>query len=51
MSPLNVMKQAANLKDVELPMLLFGIMVNTAPDDCIPLKQMQMQRLTARLGD
>jgi branched-chain amino acid transport system substrate-binding protein len=40
----NVMKQAANLKDVELPMLLPGVKVNTGPDDYFPLKQMQMQR-------
>jgi branched-chain amino acid transport system substrate-binding protein len=40
----NVMKQSANLKDVELPMLLPGIKVNTGPDDYFPLKQMQMQR-------
>jgi branched-chain amino acid transport system substrate-binding protein len=40
----NVMKQATNLKNVELPMLLPGIKVNTSPDDYFPLKQMQMQR-------
>jgi branched-chain amino acid transport system substrate-binding protein len=40
----NVMKQAANLKGVEFPMLLPGITVNTSPSDYFPLKQMQMQR-------
>ena len=40
----NVMKQATNLKDVEFPMLLPGITVNTSPSDYFPLKQMQMQR-------
>jgi branched-chain amino acid transport system substrate-binding protein len=40
----NVMKQAANLREVELPMLLPGIKINTSPDDYFPLKQMQMQR-------
>src|SRR5499427_1686153 len=40
----NVMKQATNLKNVELPMLLPGIKVSTGPDDYFPLKQMQMQR-------
>jgi branched-chain amino acid transport system substrate-binding protein len=38
------MKQAANLKGVEFPMLLPGITVNTSPSDYFPLKQMQMQR-------
>jgi branched-chain amino acid transport system substrate-binding protein len=40
----NVMRQAANLKNLELPMLLPGIKINTAPDDYYPIKQMQMQR-------
>jgi len=40
----NVMKQAANLKNVELDMLLPGITVNTGPTDHFPLKQMQMQK-------
>ena len=40
----NVMRQAANLKQLELPMLLPGITVNTGPNDYFPLKQLQMQR-------
>jgi branched-chain amino acid transport system substrate-binding protein len=40
----NVMKQAANLKNLELGMLLPGIKINTGPNDFAPLKQMQMQR-------
>jgi branched-chain amino acid transport system substrate-binding protein len=40
----NVMKQAANLKDLELGMLLPGIRINTGPNDFAPIKQMQMQR-------
>jgi branched-chain amino acid transport system substrate-binding protein len=40
----NVMRQAANLKDFELPMLLRGIKVNTSPSNYFPIKQMQMQR-------
>jgi branched-chain amino acid transport system substrate-binding protein len=35
----NVMKQAANLKNLELPMLLPGIKINTGPDDYRPIKQ------------
>jgi branched-chain amino acid transport system substrate-binding protein len=40
----NVMKQAANLKNVELPMLLPGITVNTSPTDFFPIEQEQMAR-------
>jgi branched-chain amino acid transport system substrate-binding protein len=42
----NVMRQAANLKDLELGMLLPGIKINTAPDDFYPLEQLQMMRFT-----
>ena len=38
----NIMRQAANLKDLELPMLLPGIKVNTAPDNYYPIRQMQL---------
>jgi branched-chain amino acid transport system substrate-binding protein len=38
----NIMRQAANLKDVELPMLLPGIKVNTSPDNYYPIRQMQL---------
>jgi branched-chain amino acid transport system substrate-binding protein len=40
----NVMKQAANLHDLELSMLLPGIVVNTSPTDFAPIKQAQMRR-------
>jgi ABC-type branched-subunit amino acid transport system substrate-binding protein len=40
----NVMKQAANLKDLQVGMLLPGIAINTGPNDYAPLKQMQMMR-------
>jgi branched-chain amino acid transport system substrate-binding protein len=40
----NVMKQAANLHDVTVPMLLPGITANTSPTDFAPLKQVQMAR-------
>jgi hypothetical protein len=38
------MKQAANLHDLKLGMLLPGITINTGPDDFYPIEQMQMQR-------
>jgi branched-chain amino acid transport system substrate-binding protein len=40
----NVMKEAANLHNLALPMLLPGITVNTSPTDFFPVKQMQMGR-------
>jgi ABC-type branched-subunit amino acid transport system substrate-binding protein len=44
----NIMKQATSLKDVELPMLLPGIKVNTAPDDYYILDQLQMARFDGK---
>jgi branched-chain amino acid transport system substrate-binding protein len=40
----NVMKQAANLHDFTLPMLLPGIKINTSATDFAPVKQVQMGR-------
>jgi branched-chain amino acid transport system substrate-binding protein len=40
----NVMKQAANLKNFQLGMLLPGIAVDTSPTDFAPIEQMQMSR-------
>jgi branched-chain amino acid transport system substrate-binding protein len=40
----NVMRQAANLKNVELGLLLPGVKLNTTPTDFAPLKQLQMMR-------
>ena len=42
----NIMKHAANLRGLELSMLLPGITVNTGPADFSPLKQMQLARFT-----
>ncbi len=42
----NVMKQAANLHDFTVPMLLPGIKINTSPTDFAPVKQVQMGRFT-----
>ena len=43
----NVMRQAANLHDLRLPMVLPGIAVNTRPDHYAPIEHMQMMRFTA----
>jgi branched-chain amino acid transport system substrate-binding protein len=40
----NVMKQAANIKDLSLPMLLPGIKVNTSPTDFYPIEQEQLAK-------
>jgi ABC-type branched-subunit amino acid transport system substrate-binding protein len=40
----NVMKQAANLHDFTVPMLLPGITANTSPTDFAPVKQVQMAK-------
>ena len=40
----NVMKQAASLHDVTMPMLLPGITLSTSATDFAPIKQMQLER-------
>jgi branched-chain amino acid transport system substrate-binding protein len=51
----NVMKEAANLKDLELDGLLPGIRINTSPTDFAPLSSLQLIRLKGqtweRFGD
>jgi branched-chain amino acid transport system substrate-binding protein len=42
----NVMKQAASLKSLQIPMLVPGIVANTSASDHAPLEQMQMMRFT-----
>ena len=44
----NVMRQAANLKDFELPMLLPGIRINTGANDFYPIEQMQLARFDGK---
>jgi branched-chain amino acid transport system substrate-binding protein len=40
----NLMRQAANLHHLALPMLLPGITVNTSPTDFYPIKEERMAR-------
>ena len=47
----NVMKQAANLRNFELGLLLPGIKINTGPDDYFPIEQMQMSRFNGEHGE
>ncbi len=39
-----IMKEAANLKDFELPTLLPGMKINTSPTNYFPIRQMQLAR-------
>ncbi len=45
----NVMKQAANLKNIKLPLLLPGMSINTSPGDYFPIEQGQLARFTGTL--
>ncbi|MDO8769289.1 MAG: ABC transporter substrate-binding protein [Burkholderiaceae bacterium] len=40
----NIMKQALSLKDLQMPLLLPGVKINTSATDMQPIKQMQMMR-------
>jgi hypothetical protein len=47
----NVMKQAASLWDVRLPMVLPGIVINTSKDDYGVLKQSRLARFDGTQWD
>ena len=40
----NVMKQAASVKDLQLPMIITGIKVNTSPTDFYPIQSVRLAR-------
>ena len=40
----NIMKQAANLKDFRIEMLLPGIKINTSPTDFAPISPLQLMK-------
>jgi branched-chain amino acid transport system substrate-binding protein len=44
----NIMRQAANLKDLELPLLLPGIKINTSPTDFYPIQSEQLARFEGK---
>ena len=44
----NLMKQANNIKDLELPLLLPGIKLNTSPDDHYPIEQLQLVKFDGK---
>jgi branched-chain amino acid transport system substrate-binding protein len=51
----NIMRQATNLREFELPMLLPGIKVSTSPTDYYPVQQLQLMQFNGkrwvRFGD
>jgi hypothetical protein len=46
----SIMKQAASIHDLKLPMLLRGITVSTSADDFAPIKQMQLKKFDGNAG-
>ena len=44
----NVMRQAANVKGLELPMLLPGIKINTSPTDFYPVEEEQLAKFNGK---
>ncbi|HEX6002041.1 MAG TPA: ABC transporter substrate-binding protein, partial [Hyphomicrobiaceae bacterium] len=44
----NVMKQAASLKGVEIPMLLPGIKINTSATDFYPIQSVRLERFDGK---
>jgi branched-chain amino acid transport system substrate-binding protein len=45
----NVMKQALNLRDLRLPLMAPGVVVNTGPNDYSPIEQMQMMQFNGKI--
>ena len=45
----NVMKQAANLKVLELPLLLPGIKINTSPTNFFPINQERLIKFDGKI--
>ena len=44
----NIMKQAASIKDLKVPMLIDGITINTAADDFYPIEELRLARFNGR---
>jgi branched-chain amino acid transport system substrate-binding protein len=44
----NIMREAANLRGLTLPMMLPGITINTSPTDYRPIKQMRLVRFDGK---
>ncbi|MFB9268940.1 ABC transporter substrate-binding protein [Bradyrhizobium erythrophlei] len=44
----NILRQAASLREVPLPLLLPGMTVSTGPDDYLPFQQLQLRRFNGK---
>jgi branched-chain amino acid transport system substrate-binding protein len=44
----NIMKEAANLKNLELGSMLPGIKINTSPTDFAPISAVQLQKFNGK---
>jgi branched-chain amino acid transport system substrate-binding protein len=44
----NIMRQATSLHMLKLPLLLPGVSISTAPDDYLPIKQLQLRRFDGK---
>ena len=44
----NILRQAASLHDVKVPLLLPGVTVSTGPDDYLPFQQLRLQRFNGK---
>ena len=44
----NIMKVAASIKDLQLPMLLPGVKINTGPEDFSPIEAVQLARFNGK---
>ena len=44
----NIMKEAANLQEVRVPMLLPGITISTSPTDFYPIESMQLSKFNGK---
>jgi len=47
----NILKQAYSIQNLELPMLLPGIRINTSASDHVPVDQMQFMRFNGKTWD
>jgi len=47
----NILRQALAIKDLELPMLLPGVKINTSPDNYFLIRQMQLARFNGELWE
>ena len=44
----NILRQAASLRDVPLPLLLPGMTVSTGADDYLPFQQLRLRRFDGK---